>query len=79
MYILGLISAGSLDWECGIHISASSEQIMLKMLLPNLVWRVGRVETMIRKVILATFYSLLKNGGVKPEVIGRTKIIKLFY
>ena len=67
----GFLKAGSANWECGHHISEGAETIVKEILLPNLVWRIGRVEATVRKVALATCYGLLKAGSVKLEVLFR--------
>lgn len=41
---------------------------MEKALIPNLVWRAGRVEGVARKVALTATHGLLKAGGVSPQV-----------
>ena len=43
------------------------ENIVRKTVLPNLVWRVGRVDSTIRKVALAVCFGLLKSGGALPQ------------
>jgi hypothetical protein len=43
------------------------EYILAKAIVPNLVWKVGRVEATVRKVTLAACFGLLKAGAVKPE------------
>lgn len=55
--------SGSSDWECGKYIGAASVNIARRCVLPNLVWRVGRVEATVRKVALAVCFGLLKAGG----------------
>ena len=59
--------AGSADWQCGKYIGAASSDIVRRCILPNLVWRVGRVEATVRKVALAVCFGLLKAGGALPQ------------
>ena len=63
----GLLRSGSADWKCGQFIGTAGENIIRKAVLPNLVWRVGRVDATIRKVALAVCYGLLKSGGALPQ------------
>lgn len=56
-------------WEAGSYISKSTFVLMSQIFLPNLVWRVGRVEATIRKISLAGVYALMKAGAVPREVI----------
>lgn len=63
----GLIRNGSENWECSSHLSACVEDIMKVGLVPNLVWRIGRVESTVRKVALAACYCLLRAGAIKAE------------
>ena len=65
----GFIRAGSSNWENGRAISDGAEVVIKDIILPNLVWRVGRVEATIRKVALAACYGMLKAGSVKHEVL----------
>ncbi len=63
----GIIRDASNNWEISCNLSESSEYIIKEILLPNLIWRVGRVEATIRKVALACTYAILKAGAVKTE------------
>lgn len=54
-------------WESGRSISESASFLMGHILLPNLVWRVGRVEGTLRKIALAAVYALLKAGSIPRE------------
>jgi len=65
----GFIRAGSADWENGRYISEGGELILRDIILPNLVWRVGRVEATVRKVALAACYGMLKAGSIRHEVL----------
>jgi len=67
-----LIRAGTTNWECSQHIANASESIIKHVLIPNLIWRVGRVEGTVRKVALATCYGILKAGAVKPDTLFNT-------
>lgn len=60
----GMIRAGAEDWRCGEFIAQGAEVILLKAVVPNLTWRVGRVEATIRKVALATAHGLLRSGAM---------------
>ncbi len=64
-----LLRAGSLDWTCSSFISESSLTIIKDIILPNLIWRVGKVEATIRKVALVATHSLLKAGSVNREIL----------
>ena len=48
-----LVRSGNDDWQCAQYIGAAAEVILSDAVVPNLVWRVGRVEATIRKVALA--------------------------
>lgn len=65
----GWIKAGVLDWECGKFISGSAELIFTKIIIPNLTWRVGRVEAVVRKVTLAACYGILRAGSITGETL----------
>ena len=65
----GWVRAGTSDWECGSHLAACAEGIIKKIVVPNLVWRVGRVENTVRKVALAVAYGLLRAGAAPPELL----------
>jgi dynein assembly factor 5 len=67
----GYIRGGAADWECSPHMAVASEKVIKEVLLPNLIWRVGKVEATIRKVALATAYALLRAGGVTYETLFR--------
>jgi dynein assembly factor 5 len=66
-----LLRTGSSDWECGKYISACCDLLVEKAIIPNLVWRAGRVESVARKVTLTTCYGLLKAGAISPEALYR--------
>jgi hypothetical protein len=63
----GLLRAGSADWECSPFIAETAILLLKEAILPNLVWKVGRVEATIRKVALALCYGILKAGSVPSE------------
>ena len=67
-----LIRAGTSNWECSQHIANASELIIRHIIIPNLIWRVGKVEGTVRKVALATCYGILKAGAVKPDTLFNT-------
>lgn len=70
MLLEGMLREGSSSlWEAGPYIEESAPILLKEILLPNLVWRVGRVESVVRKVSLASLYSLLKAGSVKFETL----------
>ena len=56
----GLLRSGSADWKCAQFIGTAGENDAL--LLPNLIWRVGRVDSTNRKVALAVARAT-KIGG----------------
>jgi hypothetical protein len=63
------VRTGALDWTCSAHISNAAPTLLKNILVGNLVWRVGRVESTVRKVTLAVTYSLLRAGAVKPATL----------
>jgi dynein assembly factor 5 len=64
-----MIRLGASDWACGTHIGAACECLITQILIPNLVWRVGRVEATVRKVSLAACYGLLRAGAAQPQCL----------
>lgn len=66
-----LIRYTSTHWESSQYLSKSCERIMKDMIIPNLIWRVGRVEGTIRKISLAVCYHILKSGSVPFETLAR--------
>lgn len=64
-----LIRKGSQGWESGVYITAASEGIIRDVVLPNLVWRAGRVEATMRKVSLAACYGILKAGATSTDTL----------
>lgn len=64
-----MIRQGSVNWEAGTYIAAASKDIIQDILIPNLVWRAGRVEATIRKVALAGCYGILKAGATPFEAL----------
>lgn len=64
-----MLRHGALHWECSAHINAAAEEVLTRILLPNLVWKAGRVESATRKLSLAATYALLKAGSVKVELL----------
>eukprot|EP00597_Dinobryon_sp_UTEXLB2267_P018080 CAMPEP_0201114058 /NCGR_PEP_ID=MMETSP0812-20130820/78180_1 /ASSEMBLY_ACC=CAM_ASM_000668 /TAXON_ID=98059 /ORGANISM="Dinobryon sp., Strain UTEXLB2267" /LENGTH=977 /DNA_ID=CAMNT_0047377649 /DNA_START=1245 /DNA_END=4175 /DNA_ORIENTATION=+ len=68
----GLIRSAASDWQSGSYLAASAESIVKEMVVPNLVWRIGRVESTVRKVALAMAYGVLKAGALKPEQLVKT-------
>eukprot|EP01034_Spumella_vulgaris_P021360 gene21362-27390_t len=65
----GYIRSGAADWACSTHMAAASEKVIKDILLPNLIWRVGKVEATVRKVALATAYALLRAGGITHAIL----------
>lgn len=65
----GLVRAGAADWECGRPISEACETVLRCIVVPNLVWKVGRVEATVRKVALAVCFGMLKAGAAKAEAL----------
>ena len=68
----GFIRAGAEDWQCGRFIEEAAEGIVKEIIVPNLIWKIGRVEATVRKVALATAYGLLKAGAIKAETLARS-------
>ena len=68
----GFIRAGADDWQCGAYISEAAEGIVKEIIVPNLIWKIGRVEATVRKVALATAYGLLKAGAIRAETLARS-------
>ncbi len=64
-----LVRTGSQDWTCARSIANQTEMIFKLIVIPNLIWRVGRVESTMRKVSLAIGYALLKAGAVGIETL----------
>jgi len=64
-----MVRAGAADWKCGQHIAAACERLLCKAIVPNLVWRVGRVEATVRKVALAVCHGLMKAGAARTEAL----------
>ena len=50
-------------------MSEASSIILEHVIIPNLVWRVGKVEATIRKVALAICYGIFKAGAVTKETL----------
>eukprot|EP00981_Chlorochromonas_danica_P000674 scaffold146_cov171-Ochromonas_danica.AAC.23 len=65
----GFLRAGTSHWQCGSSLAAAAYPIMHTVLLPNLIWRIGRVEATIRKVALAASFALLKGGAIPFETL----------
>lgn len=65
----GMIRDASSNWECSAFISQASQLLIKEIVVPNLIWRVGRVEATIRKVALAVCYGILKAGAVQTETL----------
>ena len=64
-----MIRQGSSNWEASPYIAAASQTIIQDILIPNLVWRAGRVEATIRKVALAACYGILKAGATPLDTL----------
>ena len=64
-----LVRTGAADWESGKFMGAAAELILTKAVVPNLVWRVGRVEATVRKVALAVCHGLLRAGATLGESV----------
>ena len=64
-----IIRQGSINWEASPFISAASMGIIQDILIPNLIWRAGRVEATIRKVALAACYGILKAGATQLNTL----------
>ena len=47
------------------------EVVLMRILVPNLVWKVGRVEGTIRKLSVACLISVLKHGAVSTDQLVR--------
>ena len=62
-----LLRNGSSDWECSGYIAGCCDTLIDQALIPNLVWRAGRVEGVARKVTLTATYGLLKAGAIGPQ------------
>lgn len=65
----GFIRTGIAHWECSAHIAAAAQYVIKHILVPNLIWRVGRVEATIRKVALAAAFGILKAGAISFEAL----------
>jgi hypothetical protein len=62
-----IIRFGTSDWECGQYITQAYDPLFQFILIPNLIWHVGRVEATIRKVSLTICYHLLSAGALSPQ------------
>jgi hypothetical protein len=58
-------------WELSKFFLSNCEMIMKEIILPNLVWRVGRVEGTIRKLTLTVCYHMMKLGSIPVEVLSK--------
>ena len=65
----GWVRAGAADWQCGQYLGKSAARILKEVVVSNLVWRVGRVESTARKVALAVAHGLLRAGAAPPEAL----------
>lgn len=65
----GWLRAGALDWTCGSHIATNASIIVKDIILPNLIWKAGKVEATVRKVALVALHSLLRAGSVSREIL----------
>jgi dynein assembly factor 5 len=70
----GLLRAAAGDWQSGASLSSAALSIVKQVVVPNLVWRVGRVEATVRKVALAMAHGLLKAGALGPEQLGQVAV-----
>lgn len=65
----GWLRAGALDWTCSSHIADAANSVVKEIILPNLIWRSGKVEATVRKVALVALHSLLRAGSVSREIL----------
>lgn len=65
----GWIRAGALDWTCSSYIAEAANPVVKEIIMPNLVWKSGKVESTVRKVALVALHSLLRAGSVSREVL----------
>lgn len=74
-----LVRAASSNWQCAPHLRRHSEAILKQIVVPNLVWRAGRIEGAIRKVAMAVGYAVLKAGAVESEtlLVSATELVPL--
>jgi len=64
-----IVRVGASNWQCGRFVGEACGDILAKAVIPNLVWRVGRVEATIRKVALAVCHGLLRAGAAQGEAV----------
>ena len=64
-----MLKAGNSNWECSPFINNSAHDILSSILLPNLSWKAGQMESAIRKIALVACYALLKAGSIKTEIL----------
>ena len=64
-----LVRYGTEHWECGQYVTAAAERILKDIIVPNLVWRAGRVEGTLRKVAIAIAHNVLKAGAVQSTTL----------
>jgi hypothetical protein len=72
-------NGGGSRWEYTKYLTISCQKMFETILLPNLIWRVGRVEGTIRKISLAVTYHILKCGGISYDTLVKiaTELIPL--
>lgn len=64
-----LVRAAAADWQCASQLRQASESVLRHIVVPNLVWRAGRVEATLRKVAMAICYAVLKAGAVEAQTL----------
>jgi hypothetical protein len=66
-------------WELSKYFLIILDFLMKEILLINLIWRVGRVEGTIRKIVLTILYQIMKLGCMNMEILSKyaTELIPL--
>lgn len=72
LVMMALLESVLSDEACRDHLPGHSRAIILDMIVPNAVWRAGRVACTIRKLSLVCLYSLLRQARVPLPVLYET-------
>jgi dynein assembly factor 5 len=63
------VRRGAGTWSNGPYIAAASRGLLHDVIIPNLIWRSGRVEATVRKVSLTVCFGILKAGATSLETL----------
>jgi dynein assembly factor 5 len=67
--VMLLLEAVVSSQACQGALAAQAKPLLSEALLPNVVWRAGRVAATVRKVALVCLYTLLREGRVPLEAL----------